>query len=126
MKITLSIPPRCLSPNFTVASRGGRMGKAAAIKKYRNAAMLACLAALSKGITPRWKAATVQVHWFAKTMRFPDGDNALATLKSAFDGMTDAGLFADDKGLTHLPVKFAKDKDNPRIEILIDSAELMP
>jgi hypothetical protein len=33
--ITLPLPPKELSPNYTVGSRGQRMGKAAKTKKYR-------------------------------------------------------------------------------------------
>lgn len=32
VEITLALPPRILAPNVTVASRGGRMAKAAAMQ----------------------------------------------------------------------------------------------
>jgi len=96
------------------------MAKASAIKKYRTRARLEFMAAHAAGFRPRAAVATVQIKWFARTARFPDGDNALATMKAAFDGLTDAGLFCDDKGLTHLPVKFAKDASNPRVQLTIE------
>ena len=95
------------------------MAKATAIKKYRLAAKLACMSAFPSSFKPRWKTAIVQVEWFTKTIRHMDGDNALASLKNGFDGLTDYGIFADDRGNTYPPVKFAKDKDNPRIVLTI-------
>lgn len=68
---------------------------------------------------PRWVRASVQIHWYAKTIAHPDGDNAVATLKSAFDGLTDYGIFADDKHVTYPPAIFHKDRENPRIELHI-------
>lgn len=118
--ITLPLPPRVLSPNHTVGSRGGRMAKASATKKYRTRAKVEYMATYSPSIRPRAAAGTVQVTWYAKTRRFPDGDNALATMKAAFDGLTDVGLFCDDRGLTHKPVIFAVSKDNPRVLLTIE------
>jgi Holliday junction resolvase RusA-like endonuclease len=43
----------------------------------------------------------------------------LSSLKAAFDGLADAGLIADDSGLTHLPVIVKVDKLNPRVELHI-------
>jgi Holliday junction resolvase RusA-like endonuclease len=62
--------------------------------------------------------ALVQVEWFW-TRTKPDGDNALASLKPAFDGFTSACLLADDKELTHQPIRFEKDAKRPRVVIHI-------
>ncbi len=120
--ITLPLPDRILSPNHTVGSRGGRMAKATAIKKARTLAKVECMSSFASSFKPRWKTAVVQVTWYAKTIAFPDGDNALASLKAFFDGLTDYGIFDDDRGNTYPPVQFAKDKDNPRIVLTITGA----
>lgn len=119
LTITIPLPPRILSPN----ARPHHMAKARKVKEYRGRAYLAVLTEVPGGYKPRWKSALCSVTWYAKTATHPDGDNALASLKAAFDGFTDAGLFSDDRGLTHAPVKFDKDKLNPRVEITIQPLE---
>jgi len=68
---------------------------------------------------PRWQSATVQIRWLHPTRRWPDRDNIISWLKSAIDGLTDAGLIADDRDLNYAPVKRDKDAANPRVEITI-------
>ena len=119
-KITLPIPHKSLSPNHTVGSLGQRMQKANTIKKYRWLARLLAMEQLGTA-RPQWKTAQVQVTWFSKTARLIDRDNILGYLKSAFDGLTDAGLLADDRDITHLPPVREKDAALPRVEITITS-----
>ena len=114
MTITLPLPPRELSPN----SRCHWAQKAAWVKRYRARTWAAARIAMD-GDPPRWERATVQIRWIGHTRMHPDPDNALARCKALFDGLTDAGVFADDRGLTHLPVLFAVDRNNPRIEVTI-------
>ena len=45
---------------------------------------------------------------------------AEAMLKSAFDGMVDAGLMVNDSGLDHKRATFAVDAARPRVEITIE------
>ncbi len=57
-------------------------------------------------------------------MRPPQGvHNALASLKTVFDGITDRGVLADDSPLTHAPIHFAIDRTDPRVEITIQREE---
>lgn len=114
--LTLPIPPRSLSPN----ARPHYHAKGRATKKARTRAKVEVMATLPAGYRPRAACAKVQITWFAKTRRFPDPDNALANSKAYFDGLTDAGLFCDDKHITHLPVIFQVSKENPRIELTIE------
>lgn len=115
MTITLPLPPKQLSPN----ARPHHMAKARVVNKYRMAARLFTSGQLAIGYKPRHKTATCQITWYAKTKRFPDGDNALASCKAAIDGIADSGFIDNDSGLTHLPVIFHVDKENPRVEITI-------
>lgn len=115
LTITLPLPPRILSPN----ARPHHHAKARAVKAARCAAKLECMALLPAGYKPRFPKGTAQVEWIAKTRVHPDGDNALATCKAVFDGITDSGFLADDKELTHQPVRFGVDKANPRLVVTI-------
>lgn len=112
--VTLPIPPRVLSPNARCHWRV----KAKATKQYRFVAVWeACKECGLVG--PRWKAARVQVRWFTKTKRRPDADNALASLKAAFDGLTDAGVWVSDRETQYEPIVFGVDKVSPRVEVEI-------
>lgn len=114
--ITLPLPPKELSPNARVHWRV----KSKATGGYRERAMYAGWDLFPRSSSaPLHNTATVQVQWFTKTAHRPDGDNALASLKALFDGLTDAGIFSDDKWLTHLPIKFAKNAANPRVVLTI-------
>lgn len=117
LTFTFPLPPLILSPN----SRSHFHAKGRATKQYRTSAKVLVMTQVAGGFKPRYQRAAVQVKWIAKTRRFPDGDNALATLKSLFDGLTDAGIFSDDRGLTHHPVEFAVDKENPRLVLTISA-----
>ena len=71
---------------------------------------------------PRWGrlvSAVVGVRWYAASSRSRDGDNALASLKAAFDGLADAGVVDNDSGITHLPVSFSIDLKRPRVELYV-------
>lgn len=58
--ITVPLPARILSPNVTIGSRGGRMAKAAAIKKSRNFAACLFMSEHPQGFKPLWKRASSQ------------------------------------------------------------------
>jgi Holliday junction resolvase RusA-like endonuclease len=117
--IELPLPPRELSPNHTVGSRGGRLGKAAKIKKYRQLACYRTSPLILSNDGAPWERASVACRFcFARRGR-RDRDNLLASMKAAFDGITDAGLVSDDAGLTHLPVEIDYDKANPRVVVTV-------
>lgn len=114
---TFSLPPRILSPN----ARSHFHAKARATKKYRTDCKVRVMTQVAGGFKPRWKTATLQMHWIAKTRMRPDDGNAIASFKAGLDGITDAGILDDDRGITHLPVTFGVDRDNPRLVITIDA-----
>ena len=113
--IFLPLPPRALSPN----ARIHWAIKARATKAYRRTCYIMALAAPRTTGKPRWSHAIARATFYHAQRRRRDGDNLLASLKAAFDGIVDAGLLLDDAGLTHLPVRQEIDRDNPRVEILI-------
>lgn len=114
MRIILSLPPAQLSPNARCHWRV----KAKHTKAYRVAAMIAALNAPET--RHRWNEAQVEARFYFKQNRRRDRDNCLSSLKSAFDGLKDAGVIADDSGLIHLPVVIGVDKENPRVELWIE------
>jgi Holliday junction resolvase RusA-like endonuclease len=110
VKIVMRLPPKPLHPN----SRPHYIAKAKAARAYREIARLNALA-----IRPPapWRAATVQCTFFFTTNRRRDGDNWLASMKAAFDGLADGGLVVNDAGFTHLPPRLVTDRAHPRVEI---------
>ena len=121
--IVLPLPNPALSPNVAIGSYGGRMKKAAASKRYRRLSREAVEAEAIE--TAPWGHVEVQATFYHKTTRRRDQDNAIASLKAAYDGIVDAGLVEDDdwKHMTRLPPKFDYDERNPRVELTITRCE---
>jgi len=61
----------------------------------------------------------MQVVAYFKTKRFPDPGNFMASLKATEDGIADAGIVENDRGLWPERPIFGTDKARPRIEITI-------
>ncbi len=120
LRIVLPLPNGLLSPNHTVGSMGGRFAKAGAIKKYRRLTREAVEAEQIE--TAPWKEITVKPTFFFKQNRERDEDNAIGSLKSAYDGIVDAGLVAKDdhKHMHRESPEFRIDKEHPRVELIIE------
>lgn len=117
--IILPLPPRVLSPNCVSATPGGRFAKASATKRYRRLAKEAVEA--ERVESSPWKKLSVQLRFFWRTKRKRDQDNAMASLKSAYDGIIDSGLVTDDDydHMKRLSPEFSIDQDFPRVELVI-------
>ena len=113
--IKLPLPPKELSPN--ARCHWGK--KAKAVKQYRKLASFEAFIE-SSNLKQRWKDARSYVTAYFKDKRRRDRDNLLASLKSAFDGIVDAGVLDDDSGLIHMPIDMCVDKHDPRVEITIE------
>ena len=118
-KITMPIPPLALRPN----GRSHWRVKAKATKLFRGMAYLRSGQSIGKAVPPRWAKATVQCDFYFKTVRHLDPDNAIASMKAAFDGMADAGFVGNDRNLWPLRPTMHKDAKNPRVEITISEEE---
>jgi hypothetical protein len=121
--IILPLPGKCLQPNETIGSFGGRMMKAAATKKYRR---LACEAVEAEQVeTMPWELVTVQANFFHACKRRRDQDNAMGSLKAAYDGIVDSGLVADDdyEHMRRGVPTFGHDTKSPRVELIITRSE---
>jgi len=117
IKITIPMPDKRLNPNV----KYNHMGKYRIGKKQKEDVILITRNEMRKysGDPFPLKAITVQPIFYCKVKRRRDKDNALASLKSAFDGLVDAGLLVDDEQLTPLPVMFRIDRESPRVELII-------
>ena len=92
LKVRLDLPPKELTPNC----RCHFMAKANKTKKYRSAAMeTAMVAASEAGMSDPMDRASVKATFYCRDSRAMDADNALASLKAAFDGLADAGRSAE-------------------------------
>lgn len=117
--ITIPVPGRLLSPNH----HGHWAAISRAKKQYREACRYLTLSAMGTD-RPGWERATYTVEWYHHRKLFPDEDNASASLKAAFDGLQDAGLIANDKGLKRDgQIVFAVDKLNPRVVLRVKACE---
>ena len=92
--IILPLPNKALSPNWTVGSIGGRMMKAAAVKKYRHLVRDRIEQETIESLP--WGKVLVSAAFFYATKRRRDPDNAMGSLKAAYDGIVDAGVVVDD------------------------------
>ncbi len=92
--IVLPLPNKVLSANFTVGGIGGRMMKATATKRYR---CLVCEAVQNERVESLpWGKVSVEAEFYYKTNRRRDEDGLMYLLKSAYDGIVDAGIVPDD------------------------------
>ena len=94
--------------------------KAAAIKRYRR---LTCEAVEEScgGDVPWWNACRVEPEFFFKNDQRRDQDNAMGSIKAAYDGIVDAGLVNDDDydQMKRGEPKFSVDKKCPRVQLTI-------
>ena len=97
--IELPLPPKELAANARVHWRQKHRVKS----KYRSTAGLLALSVDSS--RPRFVRATILARFRFQHPRRRDPDNLLASLKTAFDSLVDAGILADDNAITHLPVE---------------------
>jgi hypothetical protein len=68
---------------------------------------------------PKWKRATVHVLAYFRDRRSKwDRDNFIAALKATIDGIVDAGLMENDRGLKWGEIELSRiSKDYPRVEL---------
>jgi len=122
-QIILPLPPKILSPNVMIATMRGRYAKAAAARKYRK--LTKELIEDEKIETAPWKKIRVTPSFVYKDKRRRDFVNALASLKSAYDGIVDSGLVEDDDS-EHMEIaqpEFFIDKMCPKLTLTIERIE---
>ena len=115
----LPLPTRILSPNVAQATLRGRFAKASATAKYRRLAKEAVQEECIESAP--WERVTVDAEFFFKRRGRHDDENAMVSIKAAYDGIVDAGLVEDDDSehMRKMPPKFEVDKENPRVVITV-------
>lgn len=105
-----------MSPN----ARTHYQQKAKLVREYRaHAEEEAMAAAFAAGLPSPIKQPVTLITYWNRRRVFPDADNILASLKSAFDGFSDAGIWTDDRVTVHLPICRRANKLDPRVEVQI-------
>jgi Holliday junction resolvase RusA-like endonuclease len=113
--ISLPHPHKDLKPNGGTAHR---FAKARAAKAAKKATAWACMNQYPR-FAPGWKDVTVEIHAYYTTNRGRDADNLISSCKAILDGICQAGIIANDKGVVWLPVVWLIDKHAPRLEFMI-------
>lgn len=119
--ITIGVPDRCLSPNHKPGTRGAMMKKARLTKSYRYACGINAMGA-SHNKGPKFIRCVIHATWCGRTRNVlsMDRTNAIGSLKAAEDGLCDAGIILNDKGVEWGKIEFAVDKANPRIILIVE------
>ncbi len=120
LKLTLPLPPRELTPNRV--ERLHHMKRTQMVEAYMAEAILEIRRRPRGWAKPRWPSARVKFTiYHADKRHWPDNDNALGWMKRPIDALTRAGIFSDDKLLTHLPVRQVVDADRAgTVDVEID------
>jgi hypothetical protein len=120
--ITIPEPPKQTQPNNKPKTL---MAFKRYVKRQREEGFLAAIAALSEirrlSGRPRWKAAVIEATFHRPGARQPmDEDNLQAWLKATIDGIADAGIVEDDRGVTwRPPVQFIGKSAGFRAQVVI-------
>lgn len=113
--ITLPIPHKSLSSNNAGHCHWAK--KEAHRKKARQDGYLAAVHA--GGAKLWWNVADASVVWYSRTARKIDLLNMDHWLKAYYDGIADAGVVKNDRGIHPVSHEQRKDEDNPRVEIIL-------
>lgn len=125
LTVTIGLPPKQVHSNFRSRSHWPRTK---ALKAYRKEAWAFALDAwvIRRPFslymqTPKWPKVRITATFHRKDGRgVMDQDNAIHALKAAVDGLCDAGIIANDRGVEWAPVVQLIDKVRPRVELLIE------
>lgn len=116
LTITIPIPPTALSPNGRAHWRA--KSKARGDQRVQGFAFASCQFA---GPGPKWDRVKLVIRWFAKhDKNIPDFDNAVASCKGAFDGLEDALVVSNDRGVEQIELWRNVDAKRPRVEITVE------
>lgn len=120
-ELLIILPPlaKALQPNCGVATMGMQMAKGRIVAAQRKRTARAV--ALEECESLPWAKCHVHAVFYFKTKRGRDVDNLIASLKSTYDGLVDAGVVPDDTPefmVRDMP-EIEYDRTHPRIELTI-------
>lgn len=121
--LILPLPARVLSPNVAQATLRGRFTKAAATKRYRKLAREAVQE--ERVESAPWGKVKVEADFYFGKRGRHDDENAMVSIKPAYDGIVDAGLVADDDSehMRKMPPTFGVDRVFPRVVLIVTRIE---
>lgn len=121
--ITIGMPPQSLLPNRTGWGAGAQRRASKDKRTQRMAAAQAAWAALGRENAPYWKKARVTPTFWPGTVIGLRADpmNRIASLKAAIDGLEDAGIVENDRGVQWGEVKYGGiDEAFPHVDLLVE------
>lgn len=114
MTVTIPLPLKELSPNARV--HWGDRSKAK--RKYRQWAGAAALASVRRVGWATVDTIGLKVVLYARDRRSKwDEDNLIASMKAAIDGLADAGVVTNDRGVRLERTEIVWDDPDPRVEL---------
>lgn len=119
ISVTLPLPPRACHPN----SRPHWSVKAKASRAYRTLAFVAGVEAQGSHRPLRWSRADVRITARFRDARPRDRDNLLAAMKSAIDGLADAGIVSNDRYFSYSSIDILKDASRVGVTITVTRRE---
>ena len=121
LRVVTKLPTAALSPNSRVHWAVKHKASKAIKKATANGVKIALLLAdeLDYADVP-WHEIELQAVYYHHVNRRRDPDNLIALLKYPIDGLVMAGLLVDDDRITLKPVIKKIDKENPRLELIIN------
>lgn len=122
--IVVSLPHKYLQPNCQGRSLAFARGKTRVKKIAKREAYIMALQA-SNSSRPRWKRASVAAVFYLPSRRgiLADQDNRIASCKAQIDGIAEAGIVENDRGLVWEPVRHEVDAESPRLQLTITELE---
>ena len=126
--IELPIPHRLLHKNGRTRAY---LYRAMIVRNARRLSQVLASSTLAeaKAEPPRWKRATLHAAWYFKPskrgakLREHDDDGLVSWIVPYRDGLQDAGIIANDSGLTHLPHTVAIDAKHPRVVLTVEAKQ---
>ena len=94
-------------------------------KRKRNVVLETIMHVRNAGLEDnlKWRHVKADIMWYHKMGQRPDRDNAIASLKSTFDGIEKAKLMLNDRYLRPMPPEFERDENDPRVVITITETD---
>lgn len=117
IRLSVPLPPKQLHPNHAPFTRKGCIAKSRHAKAYKGRVMIEALAVAPA--EPMRSARIRLTYHFPRAVPRVDRDNLVSWFKHGQDGLVLAGILTDDDRVTNLPPVVAKDRENPRVDVLI-------
>ncbi len=120
MTITITLPLPTKHMLAQVHAKGNWRARYSATHPARVAARMLATNALGRRDNPRWKRARFSYRFYWGDRRRRDPSNALAACKAIQDGIADAGIVEDDRGVFPSIDGWELGSDEPRLVVVCE------